>query len=130
MVYNIKRAAISRSLAVSRLLGKIYTVLYRPVHQALSELWINRVSTFQGEVYINRIGQIVGAFESVRIIEVSAFQGVRKVGFHCVQLGSLQCEHVWCVCVCVRVRVCACMCACMSASFSGYTCYSKSSQFR
>ena len=40
----------------------------------------NGVSAFQGEVYTGRIGPIVGALESVRIIEVSAFQGCPQGG--------------------------------------------------
>ena len=45
------------------------------MHRALSAIQNNRVSTFQGEVYIGTIGPIVGTLESVQIIEVSAFQG-------------------------------------------------------
>ena len=65
---------------MSGLSGKIYTVLYRPVHQALSTIRINGVSAFQGEVYINRIDPIVGTFESVHIIGASAFQGFLQGG--------------------------------------------------
>ena len=50
------------------------------LHQALSAIRINGVSAFQGEVYINRIGPIVGTFESVRIIEAYAFQGCPQGG--------------------------------------------------
>ena len=53
-------------------------LLYRPVHQALPAVQINRVSTFQGEVYIARIGPIVR--NSVHIIEMSAFQGCLQGG--------------------------------------------------
>ena len=50
------------------------TELYKAVHRALSALRDNGVSAFEGEVYTGRIGPIVGTLESVRIIEVSAFQ--------------------------------------------------------
>ena len=50
------------------------------VHRALSAIWNNGVSAFQGEVYTSRIGPIVGALESVHIIEVSAFQGCPQGG--------------------------------------------------
>ena len=53
-------------------------------HRALSAIRSNRVSAFQGEAYTGRIGPIVETLESVRIIEVSAFRGVRKAGFHCM----------------------------------------------
>ena len=50
------------------------------VHRALSAIRNNGVSAFQGEVYTSRIGPIVGTLESVRIIEVSAFQGCPQGG--------------------------------------------------
>ena len=56
------------------LLDGVNTELYRAVHRSLSTIRNNGVSTFQGEVYTGRIGPIVGTLESVRIIEVSAFQ--------------------------------------------------------
>ena len=56
------------------------TELYRVVHGALSAIRNNGVSAFQGEVYTSRIGLIVGTLESVRIIEVSAFQGCPQGG--------------------------------------------------
>ena len=56
------------------------TELYKAVHRALSTIRNNRVSTFQGEVYTGRIGPIVGTLESVRIIEVSTFQGCPRGG--------------------------------------------------
>ena len=62
-------------IKMCRLSGGVYTVLYRAVHRALSAIRNNGVSAFQGEVYTGRIGPIVGTLESVRIIEVSAFQG-------------------------------------------------------
>ena len=63
-------------IEMSRLLGGVYTELYRAVRRALS--------AFQGEVYTGRIGPIVETLESVRIIEVSAFQGCSQGGFHCI----------------------------------------------
>ena len=57
------------------LLGGVYTELYRALHRALSAIQNNGVSTFQEEIYTGRIGPIVGTLESVRIIDVSAFQG-------------------------------------------------------
>ena len=65
---------------MSGLLDEVYTELYRVVHRALSAIGNNRVSAFQGEVYTGRIGPIVGTLESVRIIEVSAFQGCLQGG--------------------------------------------------
>ena len=62
-------------IEMSGLLGGVYTELYRAVHRALFAIWNIRVSAFQGEVYTGRIGRIVGTLESVRIIEVFAFQG-------------------------------------------------------
>ena len=59
---------------------RFYTELYRVVHRALSTIRNNRVSAFQREVYTGRIGPIVGTSESVRIIEVSAFQGCPQGG--------------------------------------------------
>ena len=53
----------------------IYTVLLRPVHQVLFTIWINGAFAFQSGDYIYWIGSIVGKFESVHVIEVSAFQG-------------------------------------------------------
>ena len=50
------------------------------VHRALFAIRNNGVSAFQGEVYTGRIGPIVGTSESVRIIEVSAFQGCPQGG--------------------------------------------------
>ena len=61
-------------MEVSGLSGGVYAELYRAVHRALSAIRNNGVSAFQGEVYTGRIGPIVGTLESVRIIEVSAFQ--------------------------------------------------------
>ena len=72
-----------------RIMGWVYTELYRAVHRALSVIRNNGVSVFQGEVYTGRIGPIVGTLESVRIIEVSAFQGVRKAGFHCSYMQEI-----------------------------------------
>ena len=65
---------------MSRLLGEVYTELYRAEHRALSTIQNNRVSAFQGEVYIGRIGPIIGTLESVHIIEVSAFLGCPQGG--------------------------------------------------
>ena len=65
---------------MSGLLGGVYTELYRAVHRALSTIQNNGVAAFQGEVYTGRIGPIVGTLESVRIIEVSAFQGCPQGG--------------------------------------------------
>ena len=62
-------------IKMSGLSGEDYTELYRAVQRALSAIWNNRVSAFQGEVYTGRIGPIVGILESVCIIKVSAFQG-------------------------------------------------------
>ena len=64
---------------VSRLSGEFYTVLYRAVHMALSA---NGVSAFQGEHYTGSFiqGQLLGTLESVRIIEVSTFQGCPQGG--------------------------------------------------
>ena len=59
---------------MSGLSGGVYTELYRVVCKALSVIWNNGVPAFQGEVYIGRIGPIVGTLVSVRIIEVSASQ--------------------------------------------------------
>ena len=69
-------------------------LLYRPVHQALPAIQINRVSTFQGEVYIARIGPIVR--NSVHIIEMSAFKGVCKAGFHCISHYSEEQRMPYC----------------------------------
>ena len=44
------------------------------MHRALSAIRNNGVYAFQGELYTGSIGPIVGTLESVRIIEVSAFQ--------------------------------------------------------
>ena len=52
----------------------------RAVCRALSAIWNNRVSAFQGEVYTGRLGPIVGTLESVRIIEMSTFQGCPQGG--------------------------------------------------
>ena len=42
---------------------------------------ITEVSSFQGRVYIRRVGQlIIGTFDSVHIIEVSTFQGCPQGG--------------------------------------------------
>ena len=60
---------------MSGLLGGVYTELYRAVHRALSTIWNNGVSAFQGEVYTGRIGPIVETLDSVCIIEVSARRG-------------------------------------------------------
>ena len=62
-------------IEISRLLGGVYTELYRVVCRALSAIQNNGVSAFQGEVHTDRIGPIVETLESVHIIEVSAFQG-------------------------------------------------------
>ena len=67
-------------IEMSRLLGGGYTELYRMVCKALSAKPNNGVSAFQGEVYTGRIGPIVGTLESVRIIELSAFQGCPQGG--------------------------------------------------
>ena len=61
---------------MSGLSGGVYTELYRAVRRALSAIRNNGVSTFQGGVYTGRIGTL----ESVRIIEVSAFQGCPQGG--------------------------------------------------
>ena len=53
---------------------RVYTELYRAVHKALSAIR-NNGESFQGEAYTGRIGPFVGTLESVRIIEVSTFQG-------------------------------------------------------
>ena len=55
-------------------------MLYRLVHQLLSAIQINRVYAFQGDVCITRIGLIVGTLKSVRVIEVSSFQGCPQGG--------------------------------------------------
>ena len=67
---------------MSGLSGGGYTELYRAVRRALSAMQNNGVSAFQGEVYTSRIGPwpIIGTLESVRIIEVSAFQGCLQGG--------------------------------------------------
>ena len=65
---------------MSRLSSGVYTELYRVVHRALSAIQNNGVSAFQGKVYTGRIGPIAGTLKSVRIIEVSAFQGCRQGG--------------------------------------------------
>ena len=49
-------------------------------HRALSAIRNNGVSAFQGEVHTGSIGLIVGTLESVRIIEVSTFQGCPQGG--------------------------------------------------
>ena len=67
-------------IEMSGLLGEFYTELYRAVHRALSVIRHNGVSAFQGDAYTGRIGPIVGTLESVRIIEVSAFQGCPQGG--------------------------------------------------
>ena len=64
--------------------GEFYTELYRAVHRALSAIRNNGVSVFQREVYTGRIRPIIGNLESVRIIEVSAFQGCPQGEFHCM----------------------------------------------
>ena len=69
-------------IEMSGLLGELYTELYRAVHRTLSATRSNEPA-FKGEVYTGRIGPIVGTLESVHKIEVLAFQGFRKVGFHC-----------------------------------------------
>ena len=43
-------------IEMSRLSGDFYTELYRAVHRALSAIWNNGVSTFQGELYTGSIG--------------------------------------------------------------------------
>ena len=72
---------------MSGLSGGVYTELYRAVRRALSAIRNNGVSAFQGEVYTGRIGPIIGTLESVRIIEMSAFQGCPQGGvplyYHC-----------------------------------------------
>ena len=98
-------AAISWQLIkMSGLLGGFYTKLYRAVHRALSAIRDNRVSAFQGEAYTGRIGPIVGTLESVRIIEVSAFQGCPQGGvplYNCClefeYFASDYCTNVHCV---------------------------------
>ena len=50
------------------------------VHRALSAIRNNGVSVIQWEHYTGSIRPIVGALESVRIIEVSAFQGCPQGG--------------------------------------------------
>ena len=60
---------------MSGLLGEVYTELYRAVHMASSAIQNKVLSAFQGEVYPGRIGPIVGTLKSVRIIEVSIYQG-------------------------------------------------------
>ena len=67
-------------IEMSGLSGGVYTELYRAVHRALSTIRNNGVSAFQGEAYTGRIGPIIGTLESVRIIEVSAFQGCPQGG--------------------------------------------------
>ena len=67
-------------IEMSGLLGGAYTELYRAVCKALFAIQNNGVSAFQGEVYTGRIGPIIGTLESVRIIEVSAFQGCPQDG--------------------------------------------------
>ena len=54
------------------------------MHRTLSAIYNNGVSTFQGELYTGSIGPNVGTSESVRIIEVSTFQGCPQAGFHCI----------------------------------------------
>ena len=52
---------------------------------------ITGVSTFQGRVYIRRLGQlIIGTFESVHIIKVSTCQGFHKEGFNCPGIRAIQ----------------------------------------
>ena len=68
---------------MSGLLDGVYTELFRAMHRVLSAIRNNGVSAFQGEVYTGRIGPIIGTLESVRIIEVSAFQGCLQGGFQC-----------------------------------------------
>ena len=63
-----------------RIIGWGYTELYRAVHRVLSAIRNNGVSAFQGEVYTGRLGPIVGTLESVRIFEVSTFQGCLQGG--------------------------------------------------
>ena len=65
---------------MSGLLGELYTELYRAVHRTLSAIRNNGVSAIQGEHYSGNIGPIVGTLESVRIIEVSTFQGCLQGG--------------------------------------------------
>ena len=67
-------------IKMSGLSGGVYTELYRAAHRALSAIRNNSVSAFQEEVYTDRIGPIVGTLESVRIIEVSTFQGCPQGG--------------------------------------------------
>ena len=45
------------------------------MHQVLSAVQIIGVSTFEEDVCIARKGPMIGTLNSVRIIEVSAFQG-------------------------------------------------------
>ena len=47
-------------IEMSGLLGVFYTELYRAIHRALSAIRNNGASAFQGEIYIGRIGPIVG----------------------------------------------------------------------
>ena len=56
----------------------------------------NRVSAFQGELYIGSKGPIVGILENVRIIKVSTFQGCPQGGVPLYLLHSNEslCYHV------------------------------------
>ena len=67
-------------IEMSGLSSGVYTGLYRAVRRALSTIRNNGVSAFHGEAYTGRIGPIIGALESVRIIEVSPFQGCPQGG--------------------------------------------------
>lgn len=55
------------------------------------------VSTFQGDVYIDKIGQVIRTFKNVRMIEVTAFQVYPQgrvllyVGVSHYQLAHLLC---------------------------------------
>ena len=53
---------------------------YEPVHQALSAIRINRVSTLRGDVCIARIGPIIRTLKCVQVIEESVFQGCPQGG--------------------------------------------------
>ena len=64
------------------------------MHRALSTIRNNGVYAFQGELYTGSIGPIVGTLESVRIIEVSAFQGCPQGGVPLyVIICTYECEN-------------------------------------
>ena len=77
---NLGAAIFWQLIEMSGLLDGVYTELHRVVHRALSAIQNNGVAAFQGEFYTGRIGPIVGTLESVRIIEVSDFQGCPQGG--------------------------------------------------